>query len=132
MGFASMFEDIIEALELHSEVRSIVARELGRVASRRTSEALQPKTRHGDDPSLAFTEKVSHLLTEDGCPSYLTKHYLNWIWQYIMGRKSMDQIWLEFERLAIPLMTPYLQRGDPITLAFVEKYLLIKNSHAVR
>jgi len=121
MGFASMFEKITEALD--GEVRSIAAQELGRVASRRTSEASQPKTRHGDETTLAFTEKASHLLIEDGCPSYLIKYYLNWIWQYKMRRNSMDQIWLEFVRLAIPLMTPYLQRGDPITLAFVEKHL---------
>jgi len=130
MGFASMFEEIMEALG--GEVQGIVSQERQREASRGISQASQLKAKHYDEPPEAFTEKVSHLLSEDGCPSYLIKYYINWIWQHIMGQKSMDQICNEFARVAIPLITPYLQRDDPITIAFVRKHRLIGGSNWVR
>lgn len=130
MGFASMFEDIMEALD--GEVRSMVAQERRRVANHVVSQASQLETTHDGEPPMAFTEKDSNRLLEIGCPPYLIKDYLNWIWQYLIGQKSMDQIWHEFSQVAVPLMTHYLQRGDPITLAFVRKHLLIKGSHGVR
>ncbi len=130
MGFASMFEDITEALD--GKVHSIVVQEQRRVANHVKSQASQLEATHDGEPPMAFTETASNLLSEDGCPPYLIKDYLNWMWQYLIGQKSMDQIWHEFSRVAIPLMTPYLQRGDPITLAFVRKHLLMKGSHGVR
>ena len=117
---------------LGGEVQGIVSQGRHREASRGISQALQLKAKHYDEPPEAFTKKVSRLLSEDGCPSYLIKYYINWTWQHVMGQKSMDQIWDEFARVAIPLMTPYLQRDDPITIAFVRKHLLIRGSNWVR
>jgi hypothetical protein len=129
MGFASMFEEIMEALA--GEVRDVMSPERQREASHRVSQASQLKAKRYDKPPKAFTKRVSHLLSEDGCPSYLIKYYINWTWQYVTGQKSTDQIWDEFTRKAIPLMTHHI-KDDPITIAFVRKHLLKKGSSWVR
>jgi hypothetical protein len=132
MGFASMFEEIWQGTFMDSQVRIALAQDREPGDSHVTSKNSEPLTRHVDEPPQAFTKKSSERLIIDGCPSYLIKHYVDWIWQYKIGQKSEEQLWLEFVQEAIPLMTQYLQRGDPTTVTFVEKHLLIKNGYPVR
>ena len=56
----------MEALD--GEVHSIVAQERRRVANHVASQASQLETTHYDEPPMAFTEKTSNLLSENGCP----------------------------------------------------------------
>lgn len=117
MGFASMFEDIVDRLD--GEIQ-----EPGRMVNRETSETSQSTIRHDDEPPPAYKEEVSRLLVKDGYPSYLLKYFINWIWQYKIGQMSLDQISSEFDEKCIPLITCCLQKKDQITSAFVKEHLL--------
>ena len=136
MGFASMFEDIGDSLYVNAhsyvEFGGAVVREQRRVDNHAASKTSHLETTHYEEPPMEFMEIASNRLRKDGCPSYLIKDYCNWIWQYLARQKSVDEIWNEFSKVAIPLMTSYLQKDDEITLAFVRKHVLTKGSYWVR
>ncbi len=70
-----------------------------------------------------FKDWTSTRLTNEGYPPYLIPHYIGWIWQYKMKQKSDDQLFAEFANVALPLMTRYLKKNDPITIAFAKKIM---------
>jgi len=130
MGFASMFEEIMEALG--SEFQRIVLQEQQRDTNHSISQTSQLKAKRYSEPPEKVLKKASRVLSEYGYPPYLIESFINWGWQLEVKQKSIDQIWDEFARVAIPLITSYLQKHDLITITFVQKHLLKRGSHWIR
>jgi len=114
------------------EFHNATVREQRRIANHVASQASHVETTHYDEPPMAFAEEVTNLLVDNGCPSYLIKDCVKWRWQCKTRQKSVDEIWHEFSRVAIPLITCYLEKGDEITRLFVSKHLLTKDGHWIR
>ena len=68
-------------------------------------------------------QKVTPKLVEGDVPSYLHDYYAKWIYQLVTKQRSIDQMWEEFARQAIPMLTQHLLDGDPVTLAFTKRLL---------
>ena len=130
MGFASMFEEIMEALG--GEFQRIVLQEQQRDINHSISQTSRLKAKRCSEPPEKVVKKARRVLSEYDYPPYLIESFINWGWQLEMKQKSMDQIWDEFVRVAIPLITSYLQKHDSITIRFVQKHLLKKGSHWIR
>jgi len=123
MGFASMFEELIE--KLGSEFPHIKLQDSQKENSHSISQSSLLKAKSYQKPPKKFVSRVTQILSENGCPSYLKEHYIKWIWQLKTGQKVIDQILDDFVELAMPLITSYLQKQDPTTIAFVQKHSLI-------
>lgn len=122
MGFASMFEDIVE--RLGGEIPTIVMHQGSqKETTGRQSGVSQAEIVDYQAPPPGFLEKVSIKLVEDGIPSYLHSHFANWICQVMTKQKSVEQTWKEFESQAIPLLTRHLLDNDPITVVYVKRMM---------
>jgi len=118
----------VDALS-YVEFHNASVREQRRIANHVASQASHVETTYCKEPPKAFMERNSNRLREHGYPSYLVENCCNWGWQYLTRQKSVDQLWEDYVRVALPLITCYLLKGDEITRLFVRNHLLTKDGH---
>ena len=119
MGFASMFEELREKTVF--EFRHVSLRMENLETKREDAQPIEDVQQTDVMIPKRFSEQAQSILQADNVPSYLVDRYVNWLYELQAGRKSMDAIWVEFVREALPLLTQHLSDSDPVTHEFVRK-----------
>lgn len=123
-GFASYLEDILDRLEIfYLPVPQAGGKGSGGNNRTDVTEISQSDDEGPSRPPWEFREKVSQLLLRDSVPHYIVENYVNYIYWYMKGEMSMDQVFGRFGGDCIPLLTEHLLTYDAATIRFVGKLM---------